>query len=245
MACMTVFSIGDRIPEAPLLSSRLSVGQLGLLVSFGALCLLALGGLQQLHAFGLERKLESGGASVVSGKVDEVVGGTWALECFTVDGHKFGYDGPTSIGFRQSAYNGGPIRQGLPVRVSHIGETIVRLEIAEGANPAPPSSADSVGIPKGRALWGIVWPVGCSLLLLLVIWRYWLYYAALRRSQGRPPIQRNVREIARTFIEMNLLGANWLRREDDPHVESLRRWWILSSLLWVAIVVPVTIFVGV
>jgi hypothetical protein len=225
---------------------RLNVGQLGILVCFGYLCVLALVGLQQVSAFDLSRTLDSGGASVVSGKVDTVMGGhTWSLECFTVEAQEFCYnDGPTSVGFHQSANNGGPIRQGLQVRVSYIGETIVRLEIAEGANPAPPPSTGGVGIPKAGWLWYVIWLVSGGLLLLLVIWRYSLYYAALRRSQGRPPVQRNVHEIARAYAEMSdLTRASWLRREDDPHLEWLRRWAILSILVWLAFVFVVAVLV--
>jgi hypothetical protein len=56
-----------------------------------------------------------------------------ALESFTVNGVKFSYTDwnfPKS-GFKNTSSHGGPIREGLPVRIGYIGNTIVKLEIQE------------------------------------------------------------------------------------------------------------------
>ena len=55
-------------------------------------------------------------------------------ECFTVQNKQFCYSdyGP-SAGFNNSTSHGGPIRENLPVRVSYVGNTIVRLEVKSDA----------------------------------------------------------------------------------------------------------------
>jgi hypothetical protein len=60
------------------------------------------------------------------------------VEKFTVEGVAFGY---ANLGgfycFHRAATNGGPVRNGLPVRVSYadlnIGRCIVKLEVAKDA----------------------------------------------------------------------------------------------------------------
>lgn len=50
-------------------------------------------------------------------------------EGFTVAGHSFTYWSDAD-GFHQMAASGGPIREGVRVRVTHIGNDIVKIEIA-------------------------------------------------------------------------------------------------------------------
>jgi hypothetical protein len=58
-------------------------------------------------------------------------------ECFSVQSQTFCYsDYAVTAGFNNSAAHGGPIREGLPVRVSYIGNTIVRLEVRSDALPS-------------------------------------------------------------------------------------------------------------
>lgn len=55
-------------------------------------------------------------------------------ETFTVDGVKFSYsDYQVTPGFNNATSHGGPIQEGLPVRISYIGNTIVKLEVAQTA----------------------------------------------------------------------------------------------------------------
>src|SRR5947209_3961795 len=53
-----------------------------------------------------------------------------AMESFAVAGVKFAYsDYVITAGFNQTASHGGPIRQGLPVRIWHSNGEILRLDI--------------------------------------------------------------------------------------------------------------------
>ena len=55
-------------------------------------------------------------------------------ESFTVDGKRFEYaDFFVTPGFNATVAEGGPIRSGLAVRISHRGNLILKLEIAESA----------------------------------------------------------------------------------------------------------------
>jgi 4-amino-4-deoxy-L-arabinose transferase-like glycosyltransferase len=53
-------------------------------------------------------------------------------ECFSVQSARFCYsDYVVTAGFNNSASHGGPIREGLPVRVSYIDDIILRLEVRD------------------------------------------------------------------------------------------------------------------
>jgi hypothetical protein len=83
----------------------------------------------------LRGAMASGQAQVVEGVVEDFVPMPpegHALESFTVGGHHFAYSDYFETGaFNQTASHGGPIRAGLPVRVTFVGDDIVRLEVAQ------------------------------------------------------------------------------------------------------------------
>jgi hypothetical protein len=57
-------------------------------------------------------------------------------ECFSVQSQTFCYsDYVVTAGFNNSASHGGPIREGLPVRISYVGNTIIRLEVESDTLP--------------------------------------------------------------------------------------------------------------
>jgi hypothetical protein len=90
-------------------------------------------GLPMISAIGLSHQLVEGRADVVEGRVTidfEVGGGK--NECISVGSRRFCYsDWVLTPGFNRTRALGGPIRDGLQVRLSSIGSTIVRVESAE------------------------------------------------------------------------------------------------------------------
>jgi hypothetical protein len=68
------------------------------------------------------------------------------MESFTVNGTRFEYsDFVVTPGFNNATSRGGPIKERLPVRISHIGNTILKLEIASSANQSTHSITGSAG----------------------------------------------------------------------------------------------------
>lgn len=83
-------------------------------------------------------KLRDGNYAVVEGSVTDFVrlptgGPGQKAESFVVDGRQFSYSGYniTEAGFHQLASRGGPIYEGLRVRIAYSGSEILRLEIAQ------------------------------------------------------------------------------------------------------------------
>lgn len=77
--------------------------------------------------------LSSGRFSTVTGRVEHfqpMPAQGHAMETFDVDGVRFSYsDYVVTSGFNQTASHGGPIREGLPVRIAYRGDVILRLEV--------------------------------------------------------------------------------------------------------------------
>lgn len=82
----------------------------------------------------LAAALRSGGVAVVEGRVEHFVpmpATGHALEHFCVGSQCFSYsDYVLTAGFNRTASHGGPIREGLRVRVTYLGNQIARLEVA-------------------------------------------------------------------------------------------------------------------
>ena len=81
-------------------------------------------------------RLLHGQYDMVEGPVTDFVasmGGKGASqERFVVQGQRFAYwDGENIAGFHHTAATGGPLREGLHVRITYSGATIYRLEVAQ------------------------------------------------------------------------------------------------------------------
>lgn len=104
------------------------------IIFFGAL-LVSVGCLSYSSFVGLRDAARSGKVEVAEGQVKEFVPMPYeghANESFVVNGHRFEYsDYDLTKGFNQSQSHGGPIREGLQVRITYIDDKIVKLEIAK------------------------------------------------------------------------------------------------------------------
>jgi hypothetical protein len=75
--------------------------------------------------------LKEGRYLVAEGLVENFVSGP-KQESFTVGNRSFSYaDSVVTAGFRHTASHGGPVHEGLYVRVTYVGNLILRLEIAQ------------------------------------------------------------------------------------------------------------------
>ena len=129
---VVVFSLGTEFIVATDVS-QIRAGVAAVLLATGVSALLVVEAYGQLSSFGLERQLADGRVDVLTGVVEQATDHGWSGQCFVISERQFCYnDGPTFVGFHQSASNGGPIRDGLAVRVTYVGDVIVRLEIATG-----------------------------------------------------------------------------------------------------------------
>jgi hypothetical protein len=83
----------------------------------------------------LRSAYENGSAKVVEGAVRSFKPMPWsghARERFCVEGQCFRYsDFNVTNGFNNTSSHGGPIRDGLLVRVTYVGDAIVKLEVAK------------------------------------------------------------------------------------------------------------------
>ena len=83
---------------------------------------------------------QQGELRTVEGPVQDFHPMPWsghAMERFCVQGRCFAYsDFVVTAGFHRTAAYGGPMRAGLPVRVSYLGDAIVKLEVGV-PRPAP------------------------------------------------------------------------------------------------------------
>jgi len=83
----------------------------------------------------LRSAARNGKYEVVEGQVKDFVPMPYeghSKESFVVNEYKFSYsDYDLTKGFNQSQSHGGPIREGLQVRITHVNGSIVKLEIAK------------------------------------------------------------------------------------------------------------------
>ncbi len=126
---------GKRLRWSPRLGGSVAApGTTGLIAAAVLLAFALLGGLSQHQAPALLAQLNAGDATVLSGRVQGYVEVSPAgkNDCFSVAERRFCVsdwilDTP---GFRQTKFSGTPIADGDLVRLSVIGNAIVRVEVA-------------------------------------------------------------------------------------------------------------------
>jgi uncharacterized membrane protein len=138
-------------------------------------------------------------------------------ECFWVKNQKFCYsDYIVQRGFRQSASHGGPIREGLPVRIAYYEGQILRLDVR--ADSLTPEAARAANAKAEQAKWqerAMSEPnvdrmlLGFSLFAVVISflwnldWRHYVRYW-IRRD---PPYSALLELAFRAFFLLSFVGA--------------------------------------
>jgi hypothetical protein len=105
-------------------------------------------------------------------------------ECFSAQGKRFCYSDFVIVpGFNNAAWHGGPIRPGLPVRVSYVGDTILKLEVRSDMAP----STAEIRLRKLRAIERNAAVLGTFPAIILAINAVlWLYDRLRGNLQSKP-----------------------------------------------------------
>lgn len=176
-------------------------------------------------------------------------------ECFRVEDARFCYsDYTVEPGFRQSASHGGPIREGLPVRIAYLSGRILRLEIR--ADQVPEAASVLAHKQAEEAKWNEQLktdPVltrlflGFAIAMVVVTlwwnldWKHFMRYWLLRA----PPYSKPWEIGFRTFFLFSLLGAavNFVRQvhERSRTVKEFALG-VTVSLLWIAFFVIMDLY---
>ena len=139
----------------------------GLFAGFAALWTLTAFGSTFGQYSSLRHALETGAYTTIEGTVSDFVPGDIHgrnVESFTVAGHPFSYS-PYIVtpGFRKTRSEGGPIYEGLNVRIAVVDGEIALLEIAPTGPPPPmPTFAVSPALPVSneKLPFRWCWPFG-------------------------------------------------------------------------------------
>jgi hypothetical protein len=111
-------------------------------------------------------------------------------ESFVVNGVKFEYsDYGITAGFNNTTSHGGPIREGLPVKIWHLHGEILRLDVKKEPNQTPTASPRSAfdvdfnGVIQfaRRINWVQYWSIGFALVILGRTIHYFVITRYLKR----------------------------------------------------------------
>ncbi|GGG67716.1 hypothetical protein [Edaphobacter dinghuensis] len=136
-------------------------------------------------------------------------------ECFSVADQRFCYsDYEIAPGFHNATSHGGPIRAGLPVRISYRDGRILKLEVPRGDVPTPAQSATIES--QGQRQWQqraendpIEQEVTTAALFTAACWTLWwnVKWKQTMRFWVKPPYRPWVELAFRIFFALDFLGA--------------------------------------
>jgi hypothetical protein len=149
--------------------------------------------------------LASGDFKIVEGEVRNfrpMTRGSKEDESFEVGGVPFRY-GKVSAGFENTAWRGGPIREGLPVRITYRDNSILRLEVRADHMPAVTKHMEVARQEQKQALEKLPMLGGMVALTLIVLlwnldWRHYSRYAPFLSER-----------VFRGFALLCLVSAAW------------------------------------
>lgn len=167
-------------------------------------------------------------------------------ECFSVQDERFCYsDYAVQAGFNQSASHGGPIREGLPVRVIYYNGQILRLEVRADSLPSPSdraaySTTEQTKMAereqKDPILNHMNLGFAFAAVFITMCWNLdWQHYARYLIRSG-PPYGRYWQWGFRTFFLANFLGSTVYLAQQILHKHWTSRDYelsILNSLIWI------------
>jgi hypothetical protein len=165
----------------------------------------------------LKRMMASGTFQAVEGEVRNfkpMPYGGHAEESFDVAGASFRYSDfdLTGGGFNNTASHGGPIREGLPVRIAYSGNTILRLEVQRDALPAQAERQQAVkreAVQRKRSMEQTAPTLGflCAALIITLMWNLdWQHFMRYGAPAGPPYSPTRVR-IFRAFFLLSFVGV--------------------------------------
>ena len=167
-------------------------------------------------------------------------------ECFSVQSETFCYsDYGVTAGFSNAASHGGPILEGLPVRVSYIGNTIVRLEVRSDALPSASERAASARAAqddwqrrqeKDPVLDRLTLGFAMAAVFLTAWWN--LQPVRFMRLWVKPPHKPLTVLVFRLFFGANLIGAVWyLVAQVTRHQRSMSQFRAAAEIAaaWIAV----------
>jgi hypothetical protein len=136
-------------------------------------------------------------------------------ECFSVQTVRFCYSNyEVTPGFNNATSHGGPVRAGLPVRVSYIGGNIIRLEIRRDAVPTADETARTEKAAESKMVEQqdrdpVLDQMNLGFLLAAVFMTGWwnLSWRRFMRFWLKPPYRRVTVVGFRVFFALNLASA--------------------------------------